>query len=115
MTTEGRPAVLPLGWTEEPYGDGWRFVTAGGLFSVITSVREAGGKRWLHVSCAHAEYLPSWKELRWIKDLWIGRERKAIQVIPSEAEHASLHPYCLHLFHCLDGDPLPDFRVAGLL
>lgn len=74
---------------------------------------EADGKRWMHVSCSRPNRLPSWEELKLVKDTFIGRERKAIQVLPPEAEHVNIHPYALHLFSCLDDDPLPDFRVDG--
>ena len=44
------------------------------------------------------------------RDLFIGRERKAIMVLPSESEHFDHHKHCLHWFSPLDRDPLPDFR-----
>ena len=111
------PHVLPAGW--------WRhramtslqraYVNHDGLRVIITVSREADGKRWLHVSCSHQDRLPSWDELREVKDIFIGRDELAVQVLPSETEYVNHHPYVLHLWHCLDGRPLPDFRcqVAG--
>lgn len=52
--------------------------------------------------------LPSWKDLRDVKDVFIGN-RKAIQVFPVAAEYVNIHPNVLHLFACLDDDGLPDF------
>jgi hypothetical protein len=81
---------------------------------VICSARvEADGKRWMHVSASRPSRLPSWEDMRLVKDTFIGRERKAIQIMPPENEYVNLHQHVLHLWSCLDGDPLPDFRVMG--
>jgi hypothetical protein len=45
--------------------------------------------------------------------MFIGDGRKAIQVFAPVAEHVNIHEFCLHLWHCLDGDPLPDFTRGG--
>jgi hypothetical protein len=84
--------------------------------AVICSAREeADGKRWMHVSCSRPSRMPDWEDLRLVKDTFIGRDRKAIQVLPAQSEYVNLHPYCLHLWSCMDGDTLPDFRVGGLV
>ncbi len=84
--------------------------------TVICSARpEADGKRWMHVSCSRPSRLPSWDDLRLVKDTFIGRERKALQVLPPQSEYVNCHPYVLHLWACLDGDPLPDFRRNGTI
>jgi hypothetical protein len=76
---------------------------------IFSGMVEADGKRWLHVSCAHGNRLPSWDDLKLVKETFIGRDRKAVQVFPSQEEYVNVNPYCLHLWHCLDGDGLPDF------
>lgn len=79
---------------------------------VICSARvEADGKRWMHVSCSRPDQLPTWDNLKLVKDTFIGRDRLALQVLPRAAEYVNLHPRTLHLWSCLDGDPTPDFRV----
>jgi hypothetical protein len=101
----------PLMWRKleaAPDCRAFRHIT-GSLVVLITGSVEEDGKRWLHVSCSHAQWLPSWEELRMVKDQFIGKERKAIVVLPVAAEHVSHHPYCLHLWHCADADPLPNF------
>ena len=80
--------------------------------TVIVSGRiELDGRPWLHVSFAHGRHLPSWEELRLVKDAFIGKGKQAVQVLPAEAKHVNFNPYCLHLWHCasLRGDGLPDF------
>ena len=102
-----------------PQGRFYRHILSG--MTVIVSGRiEVDGKPWLHVSFAHGNRLPSWEELRLVKDSFIGRSKQAIQVLPVEAKHVNFNPYCLHLWHCasLRGDGLPDFTYGlpeGLL
>jgi hypothetical protein len=85
------------------------------LLVLFSACIERDGKRWIHVSCSRPSRLPSWEDLREVKDTFIGRERKALQVIPPASEHINIHPHCLHLWACLDGDGLPDFRKDGAL
>lgn len=118
-----REAGLPKGWEKEfirqillpdwkllsTGEDGAKYVSIDGL-TVITSVAvELDGKRWFHVSCSRKDHLPSWNDLRRVKDLFVGTGRSAIQVLPKQSEYVNIHPRVLHLYTCLDGDPLPDF------
>lgn len=100
---------------------GWREVRAGhtangrayarGPLRVMLSVQEErDGRRWLHVSLSCADRLPSYGEMTAVKEAFIGAHRKAIQVFPPRREHIDDMPFCLHLWSCLDSDPLPDFR-----
>jgi hypothetical protein len=94
---------------------GVHFLTPFGLSVIVSVCRENDGKNWLHLSCAYNDRLPSWRDLVYVKESIIGLEKEAIQVIPAKSKHVNIHPNCLHLFHCLDGNPLPDFRKNGLL
>jgi hypothetical protein len=116
------PRVLPPAWRRvfhpdfDPELQGLFQHTRAPLTVIATVKRERGdGRRWLHVSVSHARRLPTWEDVREVKDLFIGRERRAIQVLPPESEYVNVHPRTLHLWHCLDGDGLPDFRVAGVI
>ena len=75
---------------------------------VLAGVGLWEGKRWLHVSCSHKNKMPSWKELKEVKEKFIG-DRKAIQIFPIKSEYVNIMPNCLHLWACLDDDGLPDF------
>ena len=116
------PKVLPGHWTEViRLEDGAKYLRASPpllvkpiVFSVIISgCRELDNKRWLHVSCAYADRLPTWKDLGEVKDLFIGKDKLALQVLPKESDYININPYVLHLWHCLDGDPTPDFTHGG--
>lgn len=51
-----------------------------------------------------------------VKDIFIGKDRKAVLVFPPEKEKINIHPYCMHLFACLSEDVLPDFtKGSGML
>lgn len=85
------------------------------LMVLWSARREADGKRWIHVSYSRPSKDPSWEDTCEVKRTFIGKDRKAISVMPAEAEYVNIHPHCLHLWACLDGDGLPDFRVMGMI
>lgn len=109
------PSVLPFPWRlledrEDGSAYGKMLLSKSSMQTVIVSgATELDGRRWLHVSTARPDRLPSWEELMEVKEIFIGLDRKAIQVLPARQEHVNIHPGCLHLFYCLDGDTLPDF------
>ncbi len=80
---------------------------------IIDSRIMKDGCEWVHLSISHPDSLPTYEELCAAKDWFIGKDKKAIQVFAPSTEHYNHHKYCLHLWHCLDRDPLPDFRIAG--
>lgn len=111
ITRPDVPRVLPFGWERGPdMYDAARFRGPRGLRVIVTEGLERDGKRWRHVSVSKRDQLPSWDDLKAVKDLLIGSEALAIQVLPRASEYVNIHPHCLHLWHCLDGDPVPDFR-----
>ena len=67
------------------------------------------GRRWLHFSCVGRVTVPSWDQFVRAKEAILGRETKAVLVIAPRSEWVNIHPRCLHLYVCMDGDPLPDF------
>lgn len=109
------PLVLPPYWREaERRVDGCAYVQSlTGLVVILSANREGDGRRWLHLSVSRRNRLPSWEDLREVKAIFLGPTRKAIQILPPEAEYVNLHPYVLHLWACLDGDPLPDFTQGS--
>jgi len=110
------PRVLPAGWRQSGRKlDGASYMCDNRRLSVIVSASvELDEKKWLHVSCAHPHKLPSWETIKMVKDIFIGRKRQAIQVLPAEEKYININPNCLHLFSCLDdADPVPDFTRGG--
>ena len=105
------PEKLPPGWQSEHVGDdgaSYRNHRTGQVV-IISVSREADGRRWIHVSTSFATRVPTYAELAEVKRLWIGDDRRAMQLFVERARHVNLHPHTLHLWHCVDGDGLPDF------
>jgi len=115
------PLVLPYSWRGhidsrfDARFVAWYMHCRAPLKVMMTAKIERDERRWLHVSVSHNDRIPDWRDLREVKDIFIGRERRALQVLPPEAEYVNIHPRVLHLWSCLDGDGLPDFRVAGVI
>jgi len=105
-----KPTVLPASYQQvEDYVNAGYYRRADGM-TVISEVAEYQKRLWLHVSCAYASKLPTWADLREVKQVFCGPKRLAISIMPSEAEYVNIHPYVLHLWCPLDHDPIPDFR-----
>jgi hypothetical protein len=83
------------------------------LLVIVSGRREKDGRRWVHVSMSYPAKLPGWNVVRMVKDRFIGRDKRAIQVLPPQSEYVNHHPNTLHLWHCVDGDGIPDFRIDG--
>jgi len=108
----------PNGWAVINVSlDGATYVSALGTMRVVISAdTELDGRRWRHFSISKPHSMPKWDELVAAKEAFLGKESKAVQVIPPRSQYVNIHPYCLHLFECLEGDPLPDFtRGSGSL
>ena len=105
------PQILGNGWEKiRESGDGAQYKNRMTHQTLIVSgATELDGKRWVHLSTAFPDRLPTWGELVEIKEWVLGFEAKAIQVIPPRSQHVNIHPYMLHFFACVDEDPLPDF------
>ena len=80
-----------------------------GLAVIASADVESDGRRWAHVSLSRKHKMPSYEDIKLVKDLFIGPDREAYQVFPAANKHVNIHKYCLHLWTCLDGPALPDF------
>lgn len=109
------PLILPRPWrVVKTLADGSAYLNELTGQTVIISLEEHAGRKWLHVSTAFQTRLPAWMELRAVKDLFIGRDREAMQALPPEKEWVNINPYCLHLWALADGSRLlPDFTQGS--
>lgn len=89
--------------------DGVKLIT---IIEVECIDSQTGPELWAHlsVSAQRPARVPTWQELRWCKEYFLGADRKAIQVLPGRAEYVNHHEHVLHLYAPLERDPLPDFR-----
>lgn len=91
-------------------GPYWEFPHGRPLRVVMSGRTELDGKRWIHVSVSNRGRLPSWEAMKLVHAAFIGEDKRAIQVFAPKSEHVNIAEV-LHLWYCLDGDGLPDFRV----
>jgi hypothetical protein len=113
ITRDFTPQRLPVGWTTVNGCQNVLRHIHRKLAVMVTGEVEQDGKRWMHLSISHRDRLPTWDELKEIKHWILGPDTVAIQVVAPVDQHVNLHPNCLHLWHCLDGSPIPDFRHEG--
>jgi len=77
------PRVLPSKWAELPFdGLSKKYRRVDRLQVIATVDLHKDGRKWLHVSLSRHDRLPSYSDLLEVKDLFVGREHKAIQVFP---------------------------------
>jgi hypothetical protein len=104
------PVVLPSSWKLlKIVDDGAKYQSVTNQTVIISGNRELDGNRWIHISTAFEDRLPSWEDLKKIKNIFLGKNRWAIQVFPTEDKYVNINPYVLHLWYCVDGEVLPDF------
>lgn len=116
MTVDLLPRVLPAGWRRHPDADDVFDNDYAGLRVILNVMRYGDGRPWAHLSLSRRDgKLPTWGQLVNVKNLFLGKQRKAIQVLPPEEEYVNINPGVLHIFCCLAEDPLPDFRCRGAL
>ncbi len=109
------PALRDVKYT--PHGYSARFKN---LLFLLTEREEADGKRWLHASVSRRDCrMPAYEDLRALKRLCIGEHRTALQVFPPASQYINWAGKrgveVLHLWCCLDGDVVPDFRIDGMI
>ena len=81
-----------------------------GMLLVCVSGFEVDGARWVHASYSRPARMPSYEDGCLVKERFIGPEARAIAIFAPASKHMNHHPYCLHLWACLDDDRLPDFQ-----
>jgi hypothetical protein len=80
---------------------------------VLESIEKHDGQKWYHVSASYHHRLPSWEDMREVKEAFCGKEREAYIVLPPEERYINDHKFVLHLWCAIDGPVLPDFRRVG--
>ena len=115
----GRFPDAPVAFAREPDRDFgpwvYRQIAARRMLSMLvicTGRVEADGRRWLHVSASRRDRVPDWYDLKLVKQTFLPA-LTALQVLPTVDKYVNLSPNVLHLWACVDGDVVPDFRIRG--
>lgn len=111
-TPINHPLATPPGWRLlQRSTDGYQWRLPGGRM-VIASTSWEGGQRWVHLSMSHPSRLPTWPELVEMRNLLLGDDVEAYQVLPPANRYVNLHNRVLHLWACLDSPSgvLPHFE-----
>lgn len=108
--------VYPDGWSiVQRWGDGFALVERSGL-SVLVTTAPYEDREWMHVSLSRRDRIPSYDDMKYVKEVVIGNDRWAAQLFPPASEHVNIHPFCLHLWVPLGGPlPWPNFGEGGTI
>lgn len=80
------------------------FINSVSKIRIIFSIEHhANGLNWVHVTTSHRNRLPSWEELVYTKEIFIGNVW-VYQVLPPKEHYMNISENCLHLWHCPDKD-----------
>ncbi len=80
-----------------------------GLHVILTEeTHPPDDRHWQHVSVSREDRYPTWEEILAVKEEFIGEEEEAYQVLPRASQYVNIHPNVFHLWHCLDGDIMPN-------
>jgi len=111
------PRVLPSGWSIiDRFGDGYRLQLRDGLRVIVSTADFPDGRDWMHVSMSRVDRLPSYGDMKHVKEVLIGNDRWAAQFFPPAADHVNIHQFCLHLWCPLTGElPWPNFGEGGTI
>lgn len=110
-----QPRVLPAGWsflgrerltTDADAVVARYFRALPSPLQVLVGVEVYERSPWLHISTSAPSRIPTWEELRDVKDLFM-RERLAVQVLPPPEHYLNHNPYVLHLWSRLDDYAIP--------
>jgi len=125
-TEKFSPAIIPPGWTplrfpkDHPLEGVKAYHNRDGMTVFLTASVWPGDpspdRIWLHVSLSRLTRMPDYADMCEVKRLFIGPKRKALQIFPEESQHVNIHPHCLHLWCCVEGETdLPDFGKFGTI
>ncbi len=108
-------ARVPPCWKMQCHQEQAAIFWCSGIQVILSVVKYEDDRIWLHVSlCGRTGpgdyHLPSWEDVKRVKNDFIGSDRWAYQVFPNEREYINQNPHVLHLYALLEGEPaLPDF------
>lgn len=86
-----------------------------GLLVMADVTVKSDDKLWYHVSFSRAKNIPTYADCLYVKEVFVGADRCAIQIFPERRYHVNFHPFCLHLYSCLEERSIPEFSKNGMI
>jgi hypothetical protein len=116
--SEHVPQVLPDGWTIlQPWGDGFAYKYRNGIRVIVSTGDwpEGSGQDWMHISVSRKDRLPSWDDMKFVKNTF-AEKYFGYQVFAPPSAHVNIHDFCLHIWVPLTGEPpIPNFGSGGTI
>lgn len=75
------------------------YISETGLRLIISYDKSKNFGDILHVSASFADRLPTWEELKAIKDVFFG-DVDAMQMLPKKEDYVNVNMYTLHIYEC---------------
>lgn len=73
-----------------------------GLGVIIEKHTYPDGAEIIHISVSRKDRLPSYYDMKYVKNLFLGNDKLAVHLYPPSNENVNIHNYCLHLWHGLN-------------
>ncbi len=110
------PRVLPPPWRIGERGYDGCCIDSLSLRVLASVAVERDGLKWLHLSLSRRDRLmPRWDDIQLMRAIFAPKDAHGYMCFPPESEYvhspgAGISIEVLHIFYCLDGRKLPDFR-----
>lgn len=80
--------------------DSFEVKAMGNEFNVVASIEP--NQEHISITLRHKKRIPTWEEMKAIKDIFFDAEEECYQVFPKKSEYVNLHPYCMHIWRDRD-------------
>lgn len=89
----------------------------GKKLNVISSGERHSGEpyspeAWEHVSVSLNNRCPTWREMKFVKDLFWEQDELVLQFHPPKSDYVNVHEYCLHLWRSPFAVELPPVKCV---
>ena len=76
--------------------DAFKVKVFGNIYNVIASIENH--QEHISITLDGKKRIPTWEEMKAIKDIFFNDEEECYQVFPKKSEYVNLHPYCMHIW-----------------
>jgi hypothetical protein len=73
------------------------------------------GVEWIHVSLSRWDAIPTWMDIKKVKNEFLGKDEEACMTFPKQKDYVNLHQHCLHLWMLNDPRDDRNFDLPNLV